>query len=59
MARKLPVVSGRATLRALQKAGFALRHVRGSHHMLMNPIGTLSAILDQAGLSAEEFMALL
>ena len=77
MARKFPVVSGRATLRALQKAGFALRHVRGSHHVLMHPgppvrlvsvpvhgsrelpVGTLSAILDQAGLSVEEFVALL
>jgi predicted RNA binding protein YcfA (HicA-like mRNA interferase family) len=77
MARKLSVASGRATLRALQKAGFVLRHVRGSHHVLMNPgppvrmvsvpvhgnreipIGTLSAILDQAGLSVEEFAALL
>jgi predicted RNA binding protein YcfA (HicA-like mRNA interferase family) len=32
--RGLPVVKGKAVLRALQKAGFELRHVRGSHHVL-------------------------
>jgi predicted RNA binding protein YcfA (HicA-like mRNA interferase family) len=76
-ARRLPVVKGRVVLRALEKAGFQLRHVRGSHHVLTHggppsrmvsvpvhgnkelPIGTLSAILDQAGLTVDEFIALL
>lgn len=75
--RRLPVVSGRELLRALKKAGFQLRHVRGSHHILTHedprkrmvsvpvhgnravPVGTLSEILDEAGLSAEELIALL
>jgi predicted RNA binding protein YcfA (HicA-like mRNA interferase family) len=35
--RRLPVVSGKVVLRALQRAGFSLRHVRGSHHVLVHP----------------------
>jgi predicted RNA binding protein YcfA (HicA-like mRNA interferase family) len=75
--RRLPVVKGKAVLRALQKAGFELRHVRGSHHVLTHPgpprrmlsvpvqgnrtipVGTLAAILEEAGLSAEAFTDLL
>jgi predicted RNA binding protein YcfA (HicA-like mRNA interferase family) len=75
--RRLPVVKGKAVLRALQKAGFELRHVRGSHHVLTHPgpprrmvsvpvhgnrtipVGTLAAILEEAGLSAEAFTELL
>ncbi|PSJ64826.1 type II toxin-antitoxin system HicA family toxin [Kumtagia ephedrae] len=75
--RRLPVVSGQEVVRALRKAGFELRHVRGSHHILIQagpprrmvsvpvhgsrhvPVGTLSDILDEAGLSAEAFIALL
>lgn len=75
--RRLPVVSGKDVLRVLRKAGFELRHIRSSHHVLSHagpprrmvsvpihgnrhvPIGTLSAILDEAGLSAEKFIALL
>jgi predicted RNA binding protein YcfA (HicA-like mRNA interferase family) len=76
-AGKLPVVNGKRTIKALQRAGFELRRVRGSHHVLLHtgpprrivsvpvhgnhplPPGTLSAILDQAGLSTEEFLELL
>jgi predicted RNA binding protein YcfA (HicA-like mRNA interferase family) len=76
-ARKLPVVDGKAVLRALRRAGFELRHVRGSHHVLTHPgppgrmvsvpvhgsrtipVGTLSAILEEAQLSVDEFVALL
>jgi predicted RNA binding protein YcfA (HicA-like mRNA interferase family) len=76
-ARRLPVVSGRIVVRALEKAGFQLRHVRGSHHVLTHPgppsrmvsvpvhgngelrVGTLSAILNQAGLSVDDFVSLL
>jgi predicted RNA binding protein YcfA (HicA-like mRNA interferase family) len=75
--RRLPVVKGKAVLRALQKAGFEIRHVRGSHHVLTHPgpprrmvsvpvhgnriipVGTLAAILEEAGLSAEAFTDLL
>jgi predicted RNA binding protein YcfA (HicA-like mRNA interferase family) len=75
--RRLPVVKGKPVLRALRNAGFELRHVRGSHHVLTHPdlprrdgfgpvhgnrtvpIGTLAAIIEEAGLSAEEFIALL
>ena len=76
-AGRLPVVSGKAVLRALQKAGFAVRKIRGSHHVLTHagpplrmvsvpvhgnrplPPGTLSAILDQSGLSLDDLIALL
>ncbi|WP_442583000.1 type II toxin-antitoxin system HicA family toxin [Mesorhizobium sp. ASY16-5R] len=75
--RRLPVVGGKEVVRALRRAGFELRHVHGSHHVLTHtgpprrmvsvpvhgsrqiPVGTLSAILEEAGLSADEFIALL
>jgi predicted RNA binding protein YcfA (HicA-like mRNA interferase family) len=75
--RKLPAVSGKTTIRALQKAGFALDRVNGSHHAMIHrgppfrlvsvpvhgnkalAIGTLGSILKQAGLTVDEFMALL
>jgi predicted RNA binding protein YcfA (HicA-like mRNA interferase family) len=73
---KLPVVSGKAVVRVLRKAGFELRHVRGSHHVMVHRthsrmvsvpvhgnapirVGTFAAILEEAGLTTEEFMALL
>lgn len=69
---RLPRVSGRAVVRALERAGFVLVYIRGSHHYLRRPgagqlvcvpvhgnrdlpLGTLRAILRQAGLSADEF----
>ena len=33
----LPRVSGRDVVRALQRGGFQLSHVRGSHHYLRKP----------------------
>jgi predicted RNA binding protein YcfA (HicA-like mRNA interferase family) len=33
---KLPVVSGKATIRALQRAGFVLNRVNGSHHAMIH-----------------------
>ena len=73
---KLPRVSGKEVLQALQRGGFHLSHMRGSHHYLRKPgatglvvvavhakrtlpIGTLRSVLRQAGLSPEEFVALL
>jgi predicted RNA binding protein YcfA (HicA-like mRNA interferase family) len=75
--RRLPAVSGKDVVRALRRAGFELRHVRGSHHVLTHagpprrmvsvPVyssrtvatGTLSAILEEADISVEDFIALL
>lgn len=34
---RLPRASGRAVVRALQRGGFRLSHVRGSHHYLTKP----------------------
>jgi predicted RNA binding protein YcfA (HicA-like mRNA interferase family) len=70
----LPRVSGRECIAALERAGFARRRQTGSHIILRrdNPFcqvvvpnhsmldrGTLRAIIRQAGLSVEEFVALL
>ena len=68
----LPVVSGAETVRALQKLGFAVVRQRGSHVVLRRghagcvvPLhrelktGTLSGVLKQAGVPADEFTAAL
>lgn len=34
---RLPRISGRKVVRALQRAGYRLSHVRGSHHYLRAP----------------------
>ena len=34
---RLPQASGKAVVAALQRAGFILTHVRGSHHYLHKP----------------------
>ena len=73
MSRGLPVVSDAAVAKALQPAGFAEAGRRGSHVKLRDrhgrtaivllhdelARGTLRSILRQAGLSPEEFVALL
>jgi predicted RNA binding protein YcfA (HicA-like mRNA interferase family) len=71
---KLPVVSGRECVKALEKAGFHVDRQKGSHIMLYrdDPAilvvvpnhkeldrGTLKSIIRQAGLSDEEFAKLL
>ena len=72
---KLPVVNGKEAVAALRRGGFVLDHVRGSHHYLRGPggstatvpvhgtetlkPGTLRSILRQAGMSVDEFVALL
>nr|VFK12279.1 MAG: Predicted RNA binding protein YcfA, dsRBD-like fold, HicA-like mRNA interferase family [Candidatus Kentron sp. LPFa] len=66
---KLPVVSGAEVVLALERLGFAVARQRGSHIVLRRgssgcvvpnhrelKIGTLSGILKQAGVSADEFM---
>jgi predicted RNA binding protein YcfA (HicA-like mRNA interferase family) len=67
-------LSGAEVVRALQRASFYRRRQRGSHIVMRRDdpyaqvvvpshrsldTGTLSAILDGAGLSVEEFMELL
>lgn len=73
---KLPHVSGREAIRALERLGFAQVRQRGSHVILkrtahqrttgcvvpLHPelaTGTLRGILKQAGVSAEDFVAVL
>ena len=71
---RLPKVSGREAVAALERAGFQVRRRRGSHivmvkrgfpetlsvpdHRQLRP-GTLRALIRKAGLSVEEFLALL
>ena len=71
---KLPVISGRRCVRALERAGFYLKRQTGSHLVLrrdepfaqvvvpdhkMLDRGTLRAIVRQVGLSVDEFVSLL
>lgn len=71
---KLPVVSGWECVKALQKVGFEVRRQKGSHiimnrsdpyamvsipnHKTLKP-GTLRKIIQDAGLTIDEFKALL
>ena len=71
---KLPVISGRDCLKTLEKTGFRLRRPEGSHmvrrrvepyaHVVVPDHreldrGTLRAILRGAGVTVEEFIALI
>ncbi len=72
---QLPVLSGRQVAKALRKIGYAFDHQRGSHIVLRQTDpphrrltvpdhdevakGTLRAIVRQAGLTVDEFKALL
>ncbi|MDD4924669.1 MAG: type II toxin-antitoxin system HicA family toxin [Dehalococcoidales bacterium] len=72
---KLPRgISGKETVRALEKAGFYIKRRKGSHIVLRrdNPFaqvtvpehksidtGTLSSIIDGTGLTVDEFIELL
>ena len=71
---KLPAISGRECVRALEKANFYFKRQRGSHIVLRRDTpfaqvvvpdhktldrGTLRAIIRQAGLSVNEFVGLL
>jgi predicted RNA binding protein YcfA (HicA-like mRNA interferase family) len=66
---KLPVLSGRAVVAALERLGFVQMRQRGSHVILQRdgvgvvvPLhrelktGTLAGIIRQAGLSQDEFL---
>ena len=66
---KLPLVSGTEVVRTLERLGFIVLRQKGSHIILRRgpmgcvvpnhreiKMGTLSGILKQAGVSAEEFI---
>jgi predicted RNA binding protein YcfA (HicA-like mRNA interferase family) len=71
----LPVLRSRQVIRALEKAGLQVKRQTGSHVILFKPemqrpvtvpmhpgdlpAGTLRAIIREAGLTVEEFVALL
>lgn len=75
MSPRLPAVRPRDVIRALERAGFLLDHVTGSHHIMKHPDrplrvtvpvhnrdlkrGTLSAIIKASGLSLDEFIGFL
>ena len=69
---KLPHLSGAEVIRALERLGFRQLRQKGSHVILRRgsmgcvvplhrevKVGTLSGVLRQAGVSAEEFIATL
>jgi len=71
---KLPIISGKDCIKALEKAGFLVIRQKGSHISLIrrNPFaqvvvpnhheldrGTLRSIIRQSGLSIDEFVELL
>jgi predicted RNA binding protein YcfA (HicA-like mRNA interferase family) len=72
---RLPSVTPRKAVRALERCGWELDRVKGSHHVFRHPDhahrvvvpmhardlakGTLSQIVDASGLSREEFLRLL
>ena len=72
---RLPVVSGRDAVKALRKIGYELDHQTGSHMILRRSTppyrrltipdhkelakGTPRAVIREAGLTVEEFAALL
>jgi len=75
MTKKLSAVKPKEAIRALEKAGWRVHRQRGSHvskhkegvpelvviplHTGDLPKGTLGAILEDAGLSIEQFLELL
>ncbi len=75
MSDKLPALTGAEVILALERAGFAVARVRGSHHLLRHPDGRttvvpvhagetigrglLGKILRDCGLDREQFRGLL
>ena len=73
MAGNIPVLKPKLVIRTLERNGFYVHHVSGSHYILkkdglrvtvpyhnkdLKP-GTLKSIIEQAGLTVEEFLDLL
>ncbi len=75
MSARLPGVPARKAIRALERCGWQLDRVKGSHHIFRHPDrpnrvsvplhggslkkGTLNAIIEGSGLTREEFLRLL
>lgn len=77
MSGRLPALKGDEVVRALERAGFSVVRIKGSHHVLEHesdpsrrtvvPVhagrdikrGLLRKIIDDAGLTVEEFRGLL
>jgi predicted RNA binding protein YcfA (HicA-like mRNA interferase family) len=75
MSNKLPALSGAEVVRALERAGFAVARIRGSHHFMRHederatvvPVhagettgpGLLAKILRDVEMTREEFRKLL
>jgi predicted RNA binding protein YcfA (HicA-like mRNA interferase family) len=71
---RLPAVTPRQAVRALERCGWQLDRVKGSHHVFRHPQhrhrvvvmhardlarGTLNAIIDASGVGRDEFLRLL
>jgi len=72
---RLPAVTPREAVRGLERCGWQLDRVRGSHHVFRHPDhrhrvvvpmhtrdlarGTLNAIIEASGVGREEFLSLL
>lgn len=75
MTPRLPSVTPRKAIRALERCGWELDRVKGSHHVFRHPDhphrvvvpmhardlakGTLNQIVDASGLSREQFLRML
>jgi predicted RNA binding protein YcfA (HicA-like mRNA interferase family) len=73
MAGKLPAVKPKSVVKALERAGFYIHHVKGGHYFLRKDAanviipyhnkdlkpGTLHDIINRSGLTVDEFIALL
>jgi predicted RNA binding protein YcfA (HicA-like mRNA interferase family) len=75
--KPVPLARGKDVVRALERAGFTVVRIKGSHHRLVHkddpkrattvpvhasrdlPRGTLRDILEQVGLTTDEFIELL
>lgn len=71
----VPRASGREIVRALRREGWTLARVEGSHHLMRGPtgrivsipvhgaktlpVGTIKGVIDDLGVSIEEFVRLL
>lgn len=74
MSRRQPAVTGAQVVRALERAGFKIERVHGSHHMMRHPdgrvtsvpvhghktlrVGTFAKILKNVNMTADDFAAL-
>jgi len=72
---RLPTLTARKLIQALEKVGFVMRRQKGSHYILKHPVtrhetvvpihggdvdrGLLKAIIKQAGLTEDDFRKLI